>query len=154
MRLETAGLLLALLALPAAVPALRAQDELPAGKGKDVTQRMCSGCHDMSVVTGRHLTAKRWSDTVDEMIGRGATGTDAEIDQVINYLAAHFGRPVNVNTATAQDLQNGLSLSQKDSEAIVKYRQSKGNFRALTDVTSVPGVDAAQLEEQKANIQF
>ncbi len=69
--------------------ALSAQD-LPDGPGKDVVKRMCSSCHGLEVVTGTRKTKERWQNTVDVMVSRGATGTDEEIDLVINYLADHF----------------------------------------------------------------
>src|SRR5579871_1254678 len=100
------------LALPAA-----AQSTLPEGKGKDVVNRMCgTQCHGIDKFISERLSKQGWSNVVDTMLSRGATGTDEEIDLVIDYLAAHFGRDsapakVNVNSADAKELQSALELS-------------------------------------------
>ena len=75
------------------------------------------------------MTKERWGSVVDDMVSRGATGTDDEIDQMINYLAANFGRTaaqrVNVNKASASDLAAGLGISAADADAIVHYRADR-----------------------------
>jgi competence protein ComEA len=133
---------------------LLAQADLPEGKGKDLVVRMCVDCHGLTVVTQTRAVRKAWARTVEEMVGRGAIGTDSEIEQVVNYLAAHFGKPVNVNKATAKEIQDGLSLTGPEAEAIVKYREGKGLFKTLKDLMEVPGIKADKLEEQTANIVF
>jgi competence ComEA-like helix-hairpin-helix protein len=146
--------LFSILALVCLIPAAKAQDDLPEGKGKDVTARMCSSCHGLSTVTASRRTGKSWARTVDDMVGRGAEGTDDEIDLVTSYLSAHFGTPVNINKASAKEIADGLSLPSKEADALVKYRQDHGNFKELKDLTAVPGVNAVKVEEQSANIAF
>ena len=140
----------AVLALPAALPA---QDELPAGKGKETTEKMCSGCHGLEQVTSIRLSRSGWASTVDQMVGRGAIGTDDEIAEVTAYLAGHFPKPVNVNKAGIQELQSGLGLSQSEAEAIVKARSAKP-FKDLAALRAVAGVDPAKLQLAQAAIQF
>ena len=73
--------------------ALAGAYELPDGKGKEVVKRMCgTQCHGVDKVTVERLSRQGWSNVVDTMISRGATGTDEEIELVIDYLAEHFGR--------------------------------------------------------------
>jgi hypothetical protein len=64
---------------------------LPDGHGKTVTEKMCTPCHGLENVIKVRLTKDRWAKIVDDMVARGATGTDDEIEQVINYLTAKFG---------------------------------------------------------------
>ena len=53
------------------------------------------------------------------MISRGAEGSgEDDMDAVVAYLTAYFGK-VNVNTATAQDLEKMLELSQREAQEIV-----------------------------------
>jgi competence protein ComEA len=130
-----------------------AQD-LPDGPGKDVFKRMCSSCHGLEVATGTRKTRNRWANTVDVMVSRGATGTDDEIDQVIDYLATHFGpKTVNVNHASAPQLAE-IGLTNKESEAIVQYRQKNGDFKTLDDLKKVPDVDAQTIDRLRDNIEF
>ncbi len=53
---------------------------------------------------------------------------------------------MNVNKATAQELESSLGLAKPDAEAIVKYREQKGSFKTWQDVAAVPGVSAAKIE--------
>src|SRR4051794_18534686 len=65
---------------------------LPDGKGKQVVERMCSPCHGLPLVTTVARTRPEWKAVVENMVQRGASGTDQDIAQAIEYLAAHFGK--------------------------------------------------------------
>jgi glucose dehydrogenase len=65
---------------------------LPEGEGKAVFQKMCSQCHGLDVAVASRQTQAHWRSTVEDMVARGARGTDAEIDTVVSYLAANFGK--------------------------------------------------------------
>jgi len=130
-----------------------AQDELPAGKGKETVEKMCSACHGLEVITGQRLSRTAWASMVDQMVGRGAIGTDEELAEVTAYLAEHFARQVNVNKASVNELQAGLSLTKSEAEAIVKARSARP-FKDIGDLKAVPGLDAAKLEQLKGSILF
>src|SRR5580658_9424128 len=109
-----------------ALAAIGFAQTLPEGPGKAVTERMCRGCHGLDNVVRARRTRDKWAEVVDDMVSRGAKGTDAEADEVIEYLSAHFGpgsatAKVNVNKATASDLTGSLGISAPDAEAIVTY---------------------------------
>jgi len=123
-----------------------------------VTERMCKPCHGLENVVREKRTKDRWAETVDDMVSRGAQGTDAEIDQVIDYLAAHFGanaaRTVNINQASASELSAALGLSTADADAIVRYRAEKGAFKSIQDLIKVPGIDVKKIESVQNRIEF
>ena len=77
--------------LPGIVASSPAQSPLPAGPGRQVLDRMCTRCHGLSVVTAQRMTARRWSNEVQAMISRGAVGSDADVQALVQYLAANFG---------------------------------------------------------------
>ncbi|HMF79111.1 MAG TPA: helix-hairpin-helix domain-containing protein [Bryobacteraceae bacterium] len=132
---------------------ISAQD-LPDGPGKDVMKRMCNSCHGLEVVTGIRKTRNRWANTVDVMVSRGAMGTDDEIDEVIDYLATHFGpKTANVNHAAAKELEE-VGLTSKESEAIVQYREKNGDFKTFDDLKKVPDVDAKKIDRLRDHIEF
>jgi competence protein ComEA len=137
-----------------AVVLFAAQDDLPAGKGRDALQQMCTNCHGLDQITSNHYSKKYWGSVVDDMVSRGAVGTDDQISLVIGYLARNFGKPVNINTATAKDIEDDLSFPAAQAEAVVKYRTDKGAFKTFADLQRVPGLDAGLLDEEKANITF
>ena len=63
---------------------------LPAGPGRELTIRVCSQCHSPDNAADQHLDAAGWKSLVDEMAGRGAVATDAELDEIVRYLANAF----------------------------------------------------------------
>ncbi len=133
--------------------------KLPDGAGKATTQKVCGTCHGAELVIGRQETRESWGTTVNDMIQRGATGTDDEFFEVVEYLATNFSptSPVirlNVNKATAKDFENGLRIPAKLSAAIVHRRDEKGDFKSLEDLKKVPGVDANKIDANKNRLAF
>jgi hypothetical protein len=87
--LKWTALILATLA--AALPAAaQNEDTLPDGPGKAVVQRMCVGCHKVKVITSKRATKEQWNTIVQQMVSRGADGSDEDISTVIDYLATNF----------------------------------------------------------------
>jgi mono/diheme cytochrome c family protein len=68
----------------------QAQD-LPAGKGKDLLEKICAECHGLDIIASQHATKDGWASIVDSMVGRGASGTKEELDTIVDYLAKNFG---------------------------------------------------------------
>lgn len=57
-----------------------------------VTKRICgTTCHPIEHATSIRRTRSQWEATVENMIGRGAKGTSAEIATIVEYLSANFG---------------------------------------------------------------
>ena len=93
------------------------------------------------------------------MVGRGAEGTDEELDTIIDYLATNFGRnraaaKIAVNKLAAKDLAGSLGLAETDAEAIVRYREKNGNFKDFDDLKKVPDIDLKRLETVKDRLEF
>lgn len=132
--------------------------EIPDGPGKAATVRVCGKCHSPEQAASLRQDRDAWEDTVSKMVKLGATGSDDDLDAVLNYLAKNFGPetagPVNVNKATAVDLESGLRLGRTEAEAIVKYRTEKGNFRSIEDLRNVPGLDFKKIEAKKSRLIF
>ena len=63
---------------------------LPAGPGREVTARVCSGCHSLSLTANERLSAQGWHDLVRLMAARGAVATDEELNEITAYLARSF----------------------------------------------------------------
>jgi competence ComEA-like helix-hairpin-helix protein len=138
---------------------------LPAGKGQEIVQQNCAGCHVLKVVTSKRASKQQWSTLVDQMISRGAEVPDEEIETVVDYLAKNFGAtagekeadrslPINVNKGTAAELAGALGLSAKEAAAIVAYREQNGNFKVWRDLMSVPGIEADKIESHKDQLAF
>lgn len=66
--------------------------QLPDGPGRDTTQKVCGAtCHGPDVVAGSGRSRDQWTAVVNQMVARGAKGTDAELAQIITYLSTSFG---------------------------------------------------------------
>jgi competence protein ComEA len=145
--------LLVVLAIALLAQEAPAQEQLPRGPGRETVEVICGSCHDVGTATGSHRTSSDWKRLVDAMINRGAVGTDDEFKAVIQYLSKYLGL-VNVNKATAKDLEEVLEIPASAAEAIVRHRTEHGPFEALDGMKNIPGVDAASIEERKARIAF
>jgi competence ComEA-like helix-hairpin-helix protein len=143
---------------------------LPPGSGKPIVQRKCVACHSLNVVTAERGSSVHWAQVVNQMVGRGANLSDPEIDTIVKYLATHFGSVgpetpsatpsasttgrVNVNTASAQELESSLGLNQKTAEALVEYRKKNGQFKTWQDVAAVPEASPNQIEALQDRLAF
>jgi len=130
-------------------------DMLPPGPGRDATIKVCSGCHNVGIVASLRLTRDGWAGVVKDMVKEGATGTDQEIAQVIEYLSANFlgesPRPINVNTAPAIDLESVIGLLRSEARALINYRE-KTPCKAIEDLKKVPGLDFKKIEAARDRI--
>src|SRR4051795_12607249 len=86
------------LALLTLAPMMGAEkSRLPEGSGKETTERLCGSCHGANILLSKRESRDGWSGIVEDMIQRGAKGTDEEFGEVVDYLVAHFpknGAPV------------------------------------------------------------
>lgn len=133
--------------------------KLPDGPGKATTEKVCGACHGAEILIGRQESRDTWAAIVDDMIQRGATGTDEQFYEVVDYLSKSFSKTspitkINVNEATAKDLEKALRLPEKQAVAIVHYRDEKGKFGSLDDLKKVPDVDVAKIEASKKRLAF
>jgi competence protein ComEA len=88
------------------------------------------------------------------MVARGAEGTDAEFEKIVEYLTKNYGPRVVVNKAGAGELASALEIPPTTASAIVAYREKNGPFQSVEDLKKVEGVDAADLEKKKGRIDF
>ena len=126
---------------------------LPNGEGKDTYENVCGACHGADIVVGSEGTKERWSDTIDAMKNRGASGSEDDFKVVLKYLSTYFGTPVNINTATEKSLVEDLNLTPAEAAAVVKQR-SAGNFKAFAELGKIQGVDAKKFDLVKGRIKF
>lgn len=136
----------------ALAPLASAQD-LPEGKGKDVVENVCGACHGVDLIAGQRATKEGWGYIVDDMVSRGASATNDQIQQIKEYLAKSLGQ-VNANKGTSAELAQVLEISAAQADAIVKYRADHGNFKTLDDVKKVPELAAVNLDTKKDRLVY
>ena len=74
-------------------PAASGNADLPTGPGRDLTVKVCSGCHSPAIAAKQSLSKQEWSDLVHVMSERGAVATDTELNEITDYLAKSFPPP-------------------------------------------------------------
>ncbi|AAP95575.1 transporter [[Haemophilus] ducreyi] len=66
---------------------------------------------------------------------------------------AHKAQLVNINTASAAEIQEKLTgIGEKKAQAIVDYRTKNGNFTHIDQITAVSGIGKATLEKNHDRI--
>jgi competence protein ComEA len=140
------------------LPAMLALAQFPDGPGKAETVRLCSQCHELERAASMRMDAEGWQASVSKMSSLGMKATDAEIAAIVAYLAKTFPAEtipkLNVNKASAIELESALSLRRSQSAAIIDYRTKNGPFKSLEDLKKVLGVDAAKLDAKKDRLTF
>ena len=63
----------------------------PDGPGKQVVQEACSVCHGTEVITSMRRSKAEWTETVEDMVSRGAPLMEGEREIVVEYLSRNFG---------------------------------------------------------------
>jgi competence protein ComEA len=105
-------------------------------------------------VLGNLKTRDEWSKTLDAMAANGATGTDQEWNQILNYLATHYSL-IAVNKATAKELAATLDVPTQVAEAIVRVRTEKGRIGSIDELKQAAGADAApKIDVRKDRLVF
>jgi competence protein ComEA len=127
--------------------------QLPDGPGKDVTVRVCGTCHPPERGASVRLTREGWREVVAKMVSLGAKGTDEELEAVVEYLATNFkgeaSKPLNMNGATAIDLESVVGLLRKEAAAWIDHRTKQGPCKTLDDLKKVRGLDFKKIDQRR-----
>jgi hypothetical protein len=76
---------------------------LPPGPGREITARVCSGCHSTSLAANERLNPQQWHDLVRQMAAEGAVATDDELNQITDYLAKSFPNQKKEDSTRKED---------------------------------------------------
>ncbi|OOF82441.1 competence protein ComE [Rodentibacter ratti] len=72
-----------------------------------------------------------------------------------NAPSKNVGDKLNINTATASEIQKSLiGIGAKKAEAIVQYREKYGNFTTAEQLLEVQGIGKATLEKNRDRFTF
>jgi competence ComEA-like helix-hairpin-helix protein len=135
------------------IAAAEYQAQLSDPPGKAVFEKICGNCHETKDVIARRRTRTAWAQVVEDMVARGAEGSADDMAAVVAYLSSQFGR-TNVNAATAEEIVKSLSLSTKEAQAIVAYREKNGKIQDFDQLLKVPGIDGDKIREKRSWIAF
>ena len=71
-----------------------------------------------------------------------ADGQQIDVPGIVSSSHVNAGR-VNINTATAEELDALPGIGPTTAQAIVDYRLQNGNFQTIQDIQKVPGIGPA-----------
>jgi competence protein ComEA len=129
------------------------EEVLPAGPAKDKLVKICVGCHEMDLVVARRHTRGEWEGVMEDMVARGSSGTPEELKALVDYLNQNLGK-VNVNDATAKELETALKISEADARSIVAWREKNGRFKNFEEVRKVSGLDQVVIRDKRGWMSF
>jgi competence protein ComEA len=137
---------------------LGAAAQLPDEPGRQEVEKLCRNCHDVARSISPRQDRAAWNHTMTRMTAFGMKSTERDYSLALEYLAKHFPAEdvprINVNKATAVELESALSLKRSQAAAVLAYRRQNGDFKSLDDLKKVPSIDAAKLDEKKDRITF
>ena len=133
-----------------------AQNVLPDAPGRDVTVKLCAGCHAAETVASVRHPPEGWRDVIAKMVAAGAEGTEQELETVFQYLSTQFPaeaqKALNLNTATAIELESVAGLLRKEAAALIAHRGKNGPCKKLEDLKKVAGLDYKKIETRKEQL--
>ena len=99
------------------------------------------------------LTREGWEGVIAKMIGLGARATDAEFEQITDYLATNYKgeapKPINMNSASSVELESVAGLLRKEAAIWIAYRNKNPPCKALDDLKKVPGLPFKKIDERR-----
>ena len=113
---------------------------------------VCTQCHGLELLRDTPRSYAEWHETVQQMVDRGATGSDRQFADIMDYLHRTL-TTISVNNADAQELEIVLGVSPEVARAILS-RRARRRFASLADLESVAGTDAAALRSKARLIFF
>ncbi len=152
MQLGATLLLSTALMVPAAHAVDRADPSADLGREAKSLQAVCGKCHNLQIVTDTPRSLDDWRDTMQKMVDRGANGTDAEYDDILDYLY-RTATVIDVNSAHSDELATVLNASAATVKLIIARRSVK-KFADLNDLKTIPGVDAITLDSKSKLLYF
>ena len=132
--------------------------QLPDGPGRVEMEKMCKQCHELSRSVSLRQDRDGWNQTMTKMAAFGMKSTEKDYALVLSYLTKNFPAedlpPVNVNKASAIELESRLSLRRSQAAALIAWRKEHGDFKSLDDLKKVPLLDIEKIESKKDSIVF
>ncbi len=74
---------------------------LPEGDGKEIAEKSCQACHELTNLTHASKSQDDWRDTVQIMVDNGADIPADKVDVLVKYLAKNFGPKTDTSAPDA-----------------------------------------------------
>ena len=107
---------------------------------------------EKKAVSSAKTTVKKTSDPGFENAGTGVVITGGGAGAVLNEAKAAEKSQINLNTATAEQLETLPGIGPATAADILDYRITYGSFKVIADIMKVPGIKRGRFEKIKALI--
>jgi competence protein ComEA len=132
--------------------------QLLEGPGMVQTGTLCKTCHEIERSISLRQDKDGWNATITKMVGFGMKAADADLAIIADYLAKNYPAdaipPINVNKASAIELESRFSMKRSQAVAFLAHRDKVGKFKTFADLKKAPGIDPEKVEAKKSQIVF
>ena len=131
--------------------------DLGSGDGRNVIAAAKLGARALGVEYNPDMVALSRKLAQDAGVAEKAQFVQAdmyEYDISQATVMALFLLPVNMNRATAVELESVVLLLRKEAAALLAYRDKVGGFKTIDDIKKAPGIDFKKIEAAKDRITF
>ena len=132
--------------------------QLAEGPGMKEAEKNCKSCHEIERSISLRQDLSGWNNTIAKMVGFGMRSAESDLAIVAEYLAKNYPAdaltPLNVNTATAVELESRLSMKRSQAAAFLAHREKVGKIKTFADLNKAPGIDPEKVEAKKTQIIF
>jgi len=126
---------------------------VPAGQRVNDAVRMAGGATARAELAGVNLAAKvedgRQVIVPAQAAVAGAVASDAPSAASAAASSGAGGAPLNLNTATEQQLDELDGVGPATARTIIAYRRQHGGFRSVSELDQVPGIGPKRLAALK-----
>ncbi len=119
--------------------------QLPDAPGRPTVQKVCGACHGMDVISAKGRTRADWEQVIASMVSRGAKGSDAELGQVLDYLATNL--PLSTKqaaepTSAVPVKRKGIGAGANDAQIVDEASAARGRSIYAADCINCHGPKA------------
>ena len=113
---------------------------------------VCTACHSSAQFLTAARPYLRWEQTMQDMLDRGAKGTDEQLDHVLSYLVKNI-TIVNVNSSPPDQLGMTLQIPSEVADDIVAKRTAHP-FTNVDELKAVKGINPEVVQKLAAKKQI
>ncbi len=122
------------------------------GRVKDAIKR-AGGLLPEADPNSVNLAQKLKDEMVVEVVRKGEKSSLIVADSSGSASGQAEATKVNINQATAQDLEQVPGIGKAKAAAIIEYREKEGLFTKIEDLTQISGIGEKTLEKLKAHLE-
>ncbi len=92
-----------------------------------------------------------WEELAEQLIDEEG-GEVFQWENNFEELSELRENPININTATKEELMTLKGIGESRAEDIIRFREDSGKFRKIEDIMKVPGIKNTAFQKIKENI--